>query len=127
MIEYFEYFETVIDITLRKQYDLFRSRIKAHLVSLCNGHPELSAAAEHALDAGHRLKGKEPIVVARNFHGRFLQSNVNTTVRQHASACGTTVVDPLVGASYVTATYVSSGQPSARSLALLLSISASLA
>ena len=33
-----------------------------------NGHPELSPAAEQALDTGHRLKWKEPIVAVRNFH-----------------------------------------------------------
>ena len=39
------------------------TRLKEHIASMHNGHPEQSAAAEHALDTGHRLRWKEPVVL----------------------------------------------------------------
>ena len=72
MIEYLSIssISRLMDLTLGKQNDLYSicTRLKEHLASMRNGHPELSAAAKHVLDTGHRLKRKEPIVAVRNFH-----------------------------------------------------------
>ena len=59
-----------------------RSRAKEHVPSARNGHPEISAAAEHAISTSHRLDWNNPQIL--NTEQNLLRRRIKEALALHA-------------------------------------------